>query len=155
MILKLFMRGSSPGALGSQVHSSWIQSCLCSSVWQCVMLKQSECGDNTKVKILQFTIKLSRVGNLRVKRNLNFYFRKPRNRSWKPNDTACILDTVETTRFAPLKLDSPPLIFIYCLPYENGKHKKIGFYWGHHSSFKWRLYEKGPTLGLKHIYLAL
>ena len=33
--------------------------------------------------------------------------------------------TVETTRFAPLKLDSPPLIFIYCLPYENGKHKKL------------------------------
>ena len=55
--------------------------------------------------------------------------------------------TVETTRFAPLTLDSPPLISIYYLPYENGKLKKIVFYSGHHSSFNWSSYEKCPTLG--------
>ena len=63
--------------------------------------------------------------------------------------------TVETTRFAPLKLDSPPLDSIYCLPYKNEKTPKIGLCLGHHSSFKWRLYEKGPTLGLEHIHLGL
>ena len=29
--------GRSPGALGSQVHSSWLQSCLCSSVYMAVL----------------------------------------------------------------------------------------------------------------------
>ena len=56
--------------------------------------------------------------------------------------------TVEKARFAPLTLDSPPLISIYYLPYENGKLKKIVFYSGHHSSFNWSSYEKCPTLGL-------
>ena len=63
-------------------------------------------------------------------------------------DSFRVRATVETTRFAPLTLDSPPLISIYCLPYENGKLKKIVFYSGHHSSFNWSSYEKCPTLGL-------
>ena len=56
--------------------------------------------------------------------------------------------TVETTSFAPLKLDSPPLIFIYYLPYRNRELKNFVLHSDHYSSFKWRLYEKGPTLGL-------
>ena len=56
--------------------------------------------------------------------------------------------TVVETSFATLKLDSPPLISIYYLPYKNGELKKIVFYSGHYNFSKWRLYEKGPKLGL-------
>ena len=44
--------------------------------------------------------------------------------------------TVEITRFAHLKLDSPTLISIYCLPYGNGKLGKFVFHSDHQSSFK-------------------
>ena len=44
--------------------------------------------------------------------------------------------TVETTSFATSKLDSPPLISIYYLPYENGEVQKIILYSGNYSSFK-------------------
>ena len=46
------------------------------------------------------------------------------------------LSTVETTSFATSKLDSPPLISIYYLPYENGEVQKIVLYPGNYSSFK-------------------
>ena len=49
------------------------------------------------------------------------------------------LYTVVETSFATLKLDSPPLISIYYLPYKNGELKKIVFYSGHYSSLNWRL----------------
>ena len=44
--------------------------------------------------------------------------------------------TVVETSFATLKLDSPPLISIYYLPYKNGELKKIVFYSGHYNSSK-------------------
>ena len=72
----------------------------------------------------------------------------------KANDSTIVF-TVETTRFAPLTLDSPPLISIYCLPYENGKLKKFVFYTELHSSFNWSLYEKCPTLGLYPMNLGI
>ena len=52
------------------------------------------------------------------------------------------LYTVETTSFATLKLDSPPLIFMYYLPYEIGGLKKFVFYSDHHSSIIKRLYDE-------------
>ena len=39
-----------------------------------------------------------------------------------------VQSTVVETSFATLKLDSPPLISIYYLPYKNGELKKIVFY---------------------------
>ena len=42
-----------------------------------------------------------------------------------------LICTVETTSFATLKLDSPPLIFMYYLPYEIGELKKFVFYSDH------------------------
>ena len=50
--------------------------------------------------------------------------------------TANTLFTVVETSFATLKLDSPPLISIYYLPYKNGELKKIVFYSGHYNSSK-------------------
>ena len=44
--------------------------------------------------------------------------------------------TVVETSFATLKLDSPPLISIYYLPYKNGELKKIVFYSGHYNFSK-------------------
>ena len=41
---------------------------------------------------------------------------------------ATLNSTVETTSFATSKLDSPPLISIYYLPYENGEVQKITLY---------------------------
>ena len=46
------------------------------------------------------------------------------------------LYTVVETSFATLKLDSPPLISIYYLPYKNGELKKIVFYSGHYNFSK-------------------
>ena len=43
------------------------------------------------------------------------------------------------TSFATLKLDSPPLISIYYLPYKNREVKKIVFYSGHYNSSNWTL----------------
>ena len=56
--------------------------------------------------------------------------------------------TVAATRMAPLKLDWPPLMTMYYLPYKNGKLKKIDLCLDHHNSLKWRLNERDPTLGL-------
>ena len=44
--------------------------------------------------------------------------------------------TVVATRFAHLFLDSPTLIAMYYLPYENGELKKIVLFTGHCNSLK-------------------
>ena len=62
--------------------------------------------------------------------------------------------TVAATRLAPLKLDWPPLITVYYLPYKNGKLQKFVLYTDNYSSFNWRFYEKSPTLGLWVINLS-
>ena len=43
--------------------------------------------------------------------------------------------TVVATRFAHLSLDSPTLIALYCLPYENEELKKVVLFSRHCGSF--------------------